>query len=491
MSAIKNSILGRKTICIFTAILFLLPPVFFDFFSSLGAGYEQVSGLIDIRTTFSDGAHTIDQLAQMARERKFGVIVVTDHDRMALSYGLPPFRNILNITKELNSINLQGADHYLQAIQAAQSKYPDLIIIPGSETASFYYWTGNPVSGALTAHNHEKRLLTIGMVRPEDYQNMPILHNKGPFALERLKGPPFFFIGAAAFSSLLLFWRGRLRNTGFVCLTLSVLLFINSSPLKTSPFDAYSGDQGIAPYQLVIDYVNNRGGMTFWNYPETRSGVRKLDGVQVSTKPYPGVIQESKGYTGFSAVYGEKAIMTEPGNLWDITLAEYCRGYRMRPPWAIATADYHGEGQDGAKLGNYPTVFLVQEKTKEAILKAMQNGKMYACQANYPNLPRLDEFSVSSSDGHIKSISGDDIAIKGHPTIRIAISTSSTAQNGPVDVRLIRSGSVISSFRGNLPLVLEHEDSHHQNGEKIYYRMDMRGAAGMIVSNPIFVTITM
>ena len=449
--------------------------------------YEQVYGLIDVRTTFSDGDYSIDGLVQLAKERGFGAIFITDHDRTAMSYGLPPFRNILKKTEEHNSINYLGSDNYLRAIQTAQKKYPDMIIIPGSETAPFYYWTGDPLNG-LTAHDHEKRLLVLGMVNPEDYRDMPILHNQTALTWDSLDGPSLIFLGTAILSVILICWPGRLRLAGAICLPLSLLLLIDGDPLRTSPFDAYSGDQGIAPYQHVIEYVNNRGGMTFWNYPETRSGIRKLGPIQVSTKPYPGVLQASRGYTGFAALYGENATVTEPGNLWDLTLSEYCRGYRMWPPWGIATADYHGEGKDGAKLGNYPTVFLVKGKTGQDILKAMQTGKMYACQTTYPMRPRLDEFSVSSPDGVSKGISGDEITITGHPKIRISLSASGTSQAVDAKVRLIRSGRVVSTFEGKLPMNIEHEDPYYQRGEKIYYRMDAGGGAGNIIANPIFVT---
>ncbi|MDD5170765.1 MAG: hypothetical protein PHN75_18255, partial [Syntrophales bacterium] len=111
-----------------------------------GADYKQIAGLIDLRTTFSDGAYTVEQLTILARERGFRVVFVTDHDRMAMSYGLPPFRNVIKKSEEYNSTNVSGPERYLQTIHDVQAKYPDMIIIPGSETAPFYYWTGNPIS---------------------------------------------------------------------------------------------------------------------------------------------------------------------------------------------------------------------------------------------------------------------------------------------------------------------------------------------------------
>ena len=67
--------------------------------------YLQVPGLIDLRTTYSDGELDLESLVNLAKKRGFSVLFVNDHDRMALEYGLFPLRNILKKRVELNSIN--------------------------------------------------------------------------------------------------------------------------------------------------------------------------------------------------------------------------------------------------------------------------------------------------------------------------------------------------------------------------------------------------
>jgi ribosomal protein S16 len=160
-------------------------------------------------------------------------------------------------------------------------------------------------------------------------------------------------------------------------------------------------------------------------------------------------------------------------------------GYRDRPPWGIATADFQREGEGAETLGTYQTVFLVQEKTKNAVLNALRNGKMYASQGSYPQASRLEEFSVSSSENLTKGISGDEIALKEFPRVRISISTSVPSPD-KVKIRLIRSGEMIYLFEEKLPLMIDYVDPYYKPGERIYYRMDMHGA-GTIVSNPVFV----
>jgi hypothetical protein len=450
------------------------------------ADYQQVSGLIDLRTTFSDGAHDLKFIMELARKKGFGVLVINDHDRMAMEYGIPPFRNIVKKRIERNSINKRGAEEYLSSIKELDRAYPDMIIIAGSETAPFYYWSGSFFKKNLTAHNYERRILTIGLEKAEDYYNLPVLHNglSIQFAAHFIPAMLIFFI-PLCIAIVLLGSKGLYRLTGILIAIISILFIIDTSSFRSTPFDQYHGDQGIAPYQLLIDYVNAKGGMTFWNYPETKSGIRKMGPIFAYTAPYPEVLMKSKGYTGFAALYGDEITVTEPGNVWDKVLIGYCKGKREEPVWGISTADFHKEGEGGEILGNFPTVFLVKRRAVAEILNALRNGKMYACRGNHPHLARLDEFSVRSSNDEVKGVSGEEIVLEGFPRIRISLSSSIPTENR-VQVRLIRSGRLIERFDGKLPLEIDYEDRDIKKGGKEYYRIDLHGY-GTLVSNPIFV----
>jgi len=485
-----NTILHRSRLFERMALCVIFVMVFFVICAteSFCSDYHQLTGLIDLRSTFSDGANDVESLVRLAKKKGFSVLIINDHDRMVMEYGILPFRNLIKRRVELPSINENGAKAYLGSIRDVQKKYPDMIIIPGSETASFYYWTGSPFKKNLTAHNHERRILTIGMEEPEDYESLPILHNGYSTRYTGMAIPEIMlYFVILALSVLLIRWKGFYRIAGVIIAVWSIAAIVNSNMFRSSPFDQYHGDQGIAPYQLVIDHVNSRGGLTFWNYPETRSGIRKLGPVFVNTPPYPGVLLESEGYTGFAALYGDTITITEPGDIWDKALIEYCRGMRERPVWGIATADFHKEGESGEVLGNFQTVFLVNKKSRDDVLKAIKNGKMYAYRGRYPQFVSLDEFSVSSSNGKAKGISGDEVILKDFPRIKIALSSVEGSKN-PVMVRLIRSGMVIQVFQGKLPMQIDYEDRSVNPGEKVYYRMDMKGE-GRLVSNPIFVKL--
>ena len=449
--------------------------------------YQQVAGFIDLRTTYSDGAHDLNFLIKLAKERGFDVLFINDHDRMAMEYGIFPFRNILRKREELSSVNSRGADKYFQGIKLAAQQHPEIILIPGSETAPFYYWTGSPLKNNLTAHNWERHLLIMGLENPQDYKNLPILHNGFSTLYSRQLLPvSAIFLVLICLGFLIALKRGYYRILGIVILVNASLMLIEFHPFKSSLFDPYSGDQGYLPYQELIDYVKNKGGMTFWTHPEAGAGENIQKGpITVKTPSHPEALLMTKGYTGFGSLYGTWIKMTEPGKEWDRVLLEYCSGRRDAPAWGISTADYHKEGENGERLGDFPTVFLVKEKTKDEVLSSLKQGRMYACRAGGEDFRMfvLEEFSVSGSLSTSRAIMGETIKLKNSPEVSIKISSSDKG-NYAIKVRLIRSGELINTFSGTTPFVVNLEDDYVEPGKQIYYRIDIPGE---LVSNPIFV----
>ena len=453
--------------------------------------YIQVPGLIDVRTDFSDGVHTLEYLIKLAKKRGIDVLFINDHDRKVLEYGIRPFQNIIKKRVAEPSINKGRPENYLNMINAASKKYPSSILIPGAESAPFYYWRGSYFKKNLTVCDWERHLLIVGLEEPKDYKELPILHNgySTKYILSSIPIASFLFLALLIVGFYVIRWKRIIRYSGIAISVLALLLVINNHLLKSSPYDQYHGPQEISPYQLLIDYVNSRGGMVFWNHPETKSGKGKLGPIFRDTPPYPQVLKESKNYSGFAALYGDAITITEPGNIWDKVLIEYCSGHRENPVWGISSADFHKEGGAGDKLGNYPTFFLVKSKTKKDILDALKKGRMYACRGDADS-PRLilEDFSISDSKSSQKVVMGEEIFSKGYPSINIRISTTDSEEGNSVTVRLIRSGILLETFSAETPLSINFEDDFFESGKKIYYRLDAIDKKGRkLVSNPIFV----
>jgi hypothetical protein len=461
------------------------------FAPSAAAEYRQISAAIDVRTVYSDGDLTVEGLVRLARKRGFQAVFFSDHDRLVMEYGLFPLRHLIKRRESLNSIHQMGAGAYLSDIREAARRHPDMVLIPGCESAPYYYWTGSYFTGDLTAHDHEKRLLALGLDRAEDYEDMPVVHNGFSFRYIGTVAPRLLLFAGAFIIGVMMFRESNrlLRTSGIFLCAAALLLAINTMPFRSSPFDPYMGEKGIAPYQLYIDYVTSRGGMVFWNYPETHAGVRPLGPIRLDTPPYPEVLEAAAGYTGFAAVYGDTSTVTEPGREWDRVLLAYCRGQRQRPVWGIATADYHSEKGAGGALGNFPTVLLVEEMTEKGVLQAMRVGRMYAVQGRYPQRLVLDEFTASGKEQEERVVLGQEIDLETVPEIRISVSAKVPTES-PVSVRLIRGGDVIGAFQATLPFRAALVDEKCPRGEKTYYRLDVRGKeTGILVSNPVFVTV--
>ncbi|MBN1847348.1 MAG: hypothetical protein JW932_02055 [Deltaproteobacteria bacterium] len=483
-------------------LLFPLVPTLFLFSSpsygstaSIQQEYIAVPGLMDLRSTFSDGSHTIEELVRLARSRGFKVLFINDHDRIAVAYGVLPFRNIFRFKKEFPSIMTNGPEKFLDEIKRVAEMYPDMVIIPGCETSAYYYWSGSLFNKSLTLHQYDKKLLIMNLEKPDDYRHIPNLHNSFTFRYTKQLLPHALIYMIPLVIGIYLFKRKeRGRFIGSLFIIVSILGMMDMNPFRSSLFTPYQGDQGIQPYHEVIHYVQDKGGLCFWNYPEQRSGIREakysLPGClpditfQAHTPPYPQVLHESKGYTGFSALYGDHITAIDPGREWDQTLNEYCRGERETPPWGISTADFHQDGRLGLKLGAFATTFLVKEfSSKQGILEALKQGRFYCSRGDGYIWPELEYFYITNQAGQ-KAVMGEHIITTRPPVITFQI-TYDNKNPKQKHIFLIRAGNLIQTYKGEFPLEVKYIDTTVPPGQKTYYRiMDNKEN---LASNPIFV----
>ncbi|HIE29514.1 TPA: hypothetical protein EYP66_19770 [Candidatus Poribacteria bacterium] len=485
-------------------------------------------GVIHLDSKVSGGDYSIERLVRLAESYGQEVVIITDHDNSEATYGIWPLENIIKKTIEQNSIKKYGAKRYIFDVKEAQKAHPDIVAMHGAEAIPFYYWQGSFWDKNLRLINFHKHILVIGLDSADDYENLPSIANgfSRRFSFTAILSLwPLAFVIFGGW----LFFKGSVQKVRFgeqvflthslfnrilavVIFLIGALFLVNNFPFAQQKFDQYHGDLGTGPYQELIDYVNSKGGLTFWAHPEVEQKVnvssRSLRGfgTEIYTDSYQTDLLNTYNYTGFAVFEEGMKFIGKPGGIWDRVLDEYCIGAREKPAWAIGEVDFEGGGSPDEAIKHTQTFFLLKEKSEKGVLEALRSGKMYAARA-IDNALFLAEFSVSNPAGNV-ALMGDELDCPGRPKVRISISnsllqrrpkpisTEAFSQNpyldnpetGSIQIELIRKGEVIRTFHVDNPADIEYIDNYYRLGEKTYYRLIIRDRGlAKIVSNPIFV----
>lgn len=465
-------------------------------------GVLQVKVAFHVHTTSSTGALSLEEVVKEARREGIGAVILTDNFLLRFEYGLFPFQGLLRKVVEKPSVLRLGNGRWLQSIEAARVKFPDVILIPGVEVLPHYYWTGSPFTGDLTLWDIQKNLLVVGLSRPEDYERIPVIGNGAAFRFG-WTGLLKLALALIAIGGGILLLRTRrervirlthftltvpkrYRLLGYCALGIGALLLLEAA--ASSEINPYRGNLGIAPYQRVIEYAESRGGTVFWSFPEVRDFERvelgRFGKVTVRTEPYPEALLQSQGYTGFGAVYPDTVTFTEPGREWDQLLLEYSQRRRARPAWGIGEVGYHGPPKP---LGEALTIVLVPERSPAAVLSALKEGRMYAVKPlpNYSLV--LEDFSMSQEGGTGRTGMGAELEADGRKPLLISLRVS--ASNGgevPFTLRLIHSGAVLSVLEGRTPFEKILTAKPPERGGREFFRIEIT-KPHRLLSNPIFV----
>jgi DNA polymerase (family X) len=70
-------------------------------------GYNQIKGDLQMHTKFSDGQNTIQEMAEVCKEREYKYMAITDHLNLAVTKGLDD-KKINSYLKDLNKVNISG-----------------------------------------------------------------------------------------------------------------------------------------------------------------------------------------------------------------------------------------------------------------------------------------------------------------------------------------------------------------------------------------------
>jgi len=467
--------------------LLLMCTLLIAFPSNALALYIQIDGVADIKSNFSEGCSSITDIASQAERQKIDVVMFGDYARNSIEFGIKPFERIFKDIHQGPSVLDRGAGGYLSEIKDNDRKFERTLLIPGVETIPFYFWTGSNYDRNLTAHNWDKHLLVFGMPSAQDYEQLPLLNSNFSkrYTQELLKN--FIIVSIIFVLTVVAVYKGYLRKITVPLMLLFGLLTVNNHPFQSSPYDAYHGDQGMKPYQNLIDFATSKGALVFWNHMEATTGIIQKDTLSLETLPYPDDLLKTQNYTGFQAVGDQPIVQTNPGQQWDQVLMEYLDGNRERPVWGFGGNDYLCENQNGDSLGSVRTIFLVHDSSNDSVLDAMQKGRMYAVRQADANRLSLDEFVVKDQKAGNQVTMGQELVATDFPTINMKL-RSVKGGNKTAQIKIIRNGDLVKEETVSLPYDLTWRDVGVDRVKPVYYRINASvSPTDHLVSNPVFV----
>ncbi len=467
----------------------------------------QLASAIHVHSSFSNGHYQVADLARMAQESGLDVLVLTDSFLTTATYSLPLFDKIAveGLNRQVRpGVRDHGIETYFEAVEQARRTAPGLIILAGVEVKPYYYWQGTPWDG-LTLHNFDRHLQAFGLTA-EQLRQLPVIENETwsntskrpilfvPPALLLLLG--LFLLRKREASTRLRYYKlARVRRPWLpACLSLGagLLLLWGGYPFGRLA-DPYSGQDDIGPYQRLIDYVEQCGGVVYWSYPEARYGDVLSGGARMVSGPHPQSLLLSDGYHGFEGLYGDAITVTQPGREWDQALSQYLMGARRRPPYVDTGIDFHYLKQGGRgwySLQGGQTILLADEKSESAVLEAMRSGSLYATYQEPPEKVRLAKFSLHSGD--FQAGMGESLRLASGTSLQVKVSLDwldrPTSDDTAFQIDLIRDGQVVQSLNSRLPIAWRIEETPPDG--KHYYRLQASsGRSYQLLSNPIFVEL--
>jgi len=477
----------KKLIPRCSGTMFLLCALLVFFPSSASALYIQIDGVADIKSNFSEGCSSITDIASQAERQKIDVVLFGDLARNSIEFGVKPLERIFKDIHQGPSVLDRGAGGYISEIKDNARKFERTLLIPGVETIPFYFWTGSNYDKNLTAHNWDKHLLVFGMPSAQDYEQLPLPNSNFSKKYTQELLTSFIVVSFIFILTVFAVYKGYLRIITVPLMLLFALLTVNNHPFQSSPYDAYNGDQGMKPYQNLIDFATSKGALVFWNHMEATTGINQKDSLSLETLPYPEDLLKTQNYTGFQAVGDQPIVQTNPGQQWDQVLMEYLDGNREHPVWGFGSNDYLCENQNGDSLGSVRTIFLVHESSNDTVLDAMHKGRMYAVRQTDANRLSLDEFVVKDQKAGNEVTMGQELVATDFPTVSMKLRSvqggSKTAQ-----IQIIRNGSLVKEETVSLPYDLTWRDVGIDRIKPVYYRVKaIVSPTDHLVSNPIFV----
>jgi len=461
---------------------------------------ERVRGVLHVHSDLTTGDFTLEGLVGLAEQQGIGVLLLAENYRLRVDYGLPPFRALTRVSRHERSVG-DALEGYFTRVAEVRRRLPHVLLIPGVEVMPHYHWTGSPVALDMTVHNLQKNILVFGITDPAALRTLPAPGNAqaGEYTVQSVADalPVLLLIpGVAALlrrrpvrrrlgrgAVVVVRQRGWLPGT--VLCVIGAAALVRGWPFTTDRYPTWQ-DAGVAPYQLLIDRVEQLGGVSMWSFPEARDiGEQQYGPVRVGwlTEPYADDLLKTFRYTAFGAVYEDTSTFERPGGGWDRVLGEYVRGERSRPAWAVAESGFHGLTA-GKQVGPLQTVFLVESRTEAGVLDALRRGRMYAVQRTRELGFDLAQFAVTA--GGASAGAGETLKVPAGTPIELSVAVeASDGRSHDVRLAVVANGRPVALERGGTPFRTVYRTT--TDGTPLVLRVEARGSQQRVLSNPIFV----
>lgn len=456
-----------------------------------GGNDKQFSCIIHVHSKLSgEGTYTLPELTDVARSYKIDAIFLTDNLTYTLTYGLPPLRQIFWVNYSLGSVLKVGAAEYLKRIEAENKRQSEVLYIPGVEVCPRFYWVGSILETNLVCHDNQRNLMILGVYDKKIIRGIPEScgylwgRNPGWIILSRAVLLLFLFacVGYFFLPRILAeksgYNRGIIRRAfviGLIFPSLVLMLTVNILASFVPSLQIYGRNEDHRHESRTLRYIEKNDLVSYWAHPEAFDDQDfSRYRFHIRTDPYPNLLMATSGYSGFGGVYEDKNTLIDPGAEWDGLLMDYINGKRAKPVWSFGEMLYHYEGQAGKKLGNIETVVWAKEKTADALLASIRNGKFYSRQNSSGQSLMLDKWMIRSTGNGGREV--------------FAAITSRVPGEG-VNIQLICNGQVIKKVADattpvelSLPVVPANDSSN------LYYRLMVAGKTPLrLVSNPLFI----
>jgi hypothetical protein len=438
---------------------------------------ENIKTIIQLDSTISEGAYTPLQIAAYAHKYGIGAIAMTDRDLQKWEYGLWPIRNLLKKTVENKSILKGGAQDYLDTISAAQKKFPNITIIPGTESAPFYRWELSFPGPILTMLDWHKHIISLGLLSVDDYRNIPIIgNNKGLYS--KINYPRIIIL--MIIISTALYFKTSKPIIAIALMIIGALFFCDSYPFRTLKFNQYAPAINNLPYQNYIDYINKKNGVSFWAHPQAED-ISKIGNIKFITEKHSKLLALTKNYTGFAVFYEGYDTIADPGGLWDKLLMDFIHKKRSTPTFAIGAIALDKERDIETRIQDLQTIVDVQKNDTLSIINALKSGRMYTARGANSLKFNMSEFFLFTDKS--KAFSGETLEINGPFYLRMVCGFTDGVKK--IRIKIISNEKIINER--SLIIPTEFDFQINQPPKTAYYRIEITGEDLHVITNPIFV----